>query len=147
MVKLDFSINLPAEPDKLFKLATDYESFRKYFPHLIKSSKIITQNETETTTEEVFTFNAFIKHEIKQRSIHKKIKPNKLETKIIEGPFKGSVLHVSYNKTESGTSVTVTAELKIALKYRILSSPIKNSYKQFLTGLLYKMNTEALGMQ
>lgn len=147
MSKLNFSIDLPAEADKLFELATDYENFRKYFPHLIKSTNIITQNEIETTTEEVFTFNAFIKQEIKQRSIHKKIAQNKLETKIIEGPFKGSILHVSYNKTEIGTKVTVTADLKIALKYRILSSPIKNSYKQFLTGLLYKMNTKALGVQ
>jgi ribosome-associated toxin RatA of RatAB toxin-antitoxin module len=147
MAKLDFAINLPAAPEKLFKLAADYENFRKYFPHLIKSTKIIQQNEMETTTEEIFTFNAFIKHEIKQQSIHKKTSPNELETKIIDGPFKGSVLHVSYNKTDSGTRVVVSAELKIALKYRILSSPIKKSYKQFLTGLLYKMNTEALEIQ
>lgn len=144
MTKLEFAISLPAESTKLFKLATDFENFKKYFPHLIKSITISEKNESATTTEEIFTFTSFIKHEIKQKSMHKIIEPNQLETKIVEGPFKGSSLHALYNKTESGTKVVVTADLKIALKYRILSSPIKNSYKQFLTGLLYKMNTEAL---
>ncbi|WP_100182756.1 SRPBCC family protein [Candidatus Nitrosotenuis aquarius] len=144
MAKLEFTINLPAESTKLFKLATDFENFRKYFPHLIKSITISEKNESTTTTQEIFTFTSFIKHEIKQKSIHKVIEPNRLETKIIEGPFKGSILYILYDKMESGTKVVVTADLKIALKYRILSSPIKNSYRQFLTGLLYKMNTEAL---
>jgi ribosome-associated toxin RatA of RatAB toxin-antitoxin module len=144
MTKLEFTINLPAESTKLFKLAIDFENFRKYFPHLIKSITISEKNESTTTTQEIFTFTSFIKHEIKQKSIHKIIEPNRLETKIIEGPFKGSILYISYDKMESGTKVVVTADLKIALKYRILSSPIKNSYRQFLTGLLYKMNTEAL---
>lgn len=144
MTKLEFTINLPAESTKLFKLAIDFENFRKYFPHLIKSITISEKNESTTTTQEIFTFTSFIKHEIKQKSIHKIIEPNRLETKIIEGPFKGSMLYILYDKMESGTKVVVTADLKIALKYRILSSPIKNSYRQFLTGLLYKMNTEAL---
>ena len=144
MAKLEFTINLPAESNKLFKLARDFENFKKYFPHLIKSITIIEKNDLETTTQEIFTFNSFIKHEIKQQSKHKVLPTNQLETKIVEGPFKGSSLHVSYNKTETGTKVVVLADLKIALKYRILSNPIKNSYKQFLTGLLYKMNTEAL---
>lgn len=147
MAKLEFAINLPSAPESLLELATDYENFKKYFPHLIKNITIVKKSETETTTDEIFTFNAFIKHEIKQQSIHKKTKSNELETKIITGPFKGSTLYASYTKTETGTKVIVSADLKIALKYRILSSPIKNSYKQFLTGLLYKMNTEALNMK
>jgi ribosome-associated toxin RatA of RatAB toxin-antitoxin module len=137
-------MNLPAESDKLMKLATDYESFPRYFPHLIKSVKVVDKNDLETTTEEVFTLSRFFDHEIILKSIHKKIDTNQLETRVTEGPFKGSNMNIKYEKTDTGTRITVNGDLKLGLKYKILGTVIKKEYKQFLMGLLYKMNTEAL---
>lgn len=146
MPKLEFSMNLPADTKKLINLASDFESFPQYFPHLIKSVKILEKKDDEITTEEIFTISAFFKHEIKQQSVHKK-STNEIVTKIILGPFKGTNVKAVYEKTDSGTKVSVLADLKIALQYKILSTPIKKSYKQFLTGLLFKMNTVAMESQ
>ena len=144
MARLEFSMNLPSHAEKLMNLAIDFESFPQYFPHLIKSVKILEKKEHETTTEEIFTPSTFLKHEIKQQSVHAKINTNELETRIILGPFKGTTIKTVYEKHDSGTKISVLADLKIALQYRILSTPIKKSYKQFLTGLLFKMNTRAI---
>ena len=41
---------------------------------------------------------------------------------------------------DGSSKVSVNAELKIGLKYKLLSPIIKNKYKAILTSLLYKMN-------
>lgn len=141
MSKFEFTINLAAESDKLIKLATDYQSFVNYLPAQIKSIKILETNNEETVTEEILMFSSFVKGKIAQRSIHKKIAPHELYTEIISGPFKGTVLYALYEKIESGTKITINANLKIPLKYRIISGVIKKYYKHFLTSILYQMNT------
>lgn len=144
MTKLEFSLNLPANSDKLMQLATDYENFVNYLPDQIKSVKIIEKNSNETITEEVLVFTTIMKNEIVQSSKHKKVNPNQLQSEIISGPFSGSKLLALYAPVESGTKVTITANLKIPLKYKVISLVIKKMYKIILTGILYKMNRIAL---
>jgi len=143
MTALEFSINLPASAERLIKLATSYENFRNYLPDQIKSIKVIQSTDEETITEETLTFTSFLKTEIKQQSSHTRDN-EKLNSKIISGPFKGSTVQVQFEGNDSGTKVKVVANLKIPLKYKIVSLVIKKSYKIFLTAILYKMNTEAL---
>lgn len=142
MPNLEFSINIPADPDKLLVIATDYENFYKFFPSQIKSIKIVDRHNNDVTTEEVLFFKTVLKHEIIQKSIHKKIDSNKLSTKIISGPFKNSIIEATYEKIDIGTRISIKLDLKLSLKYKIFYPIIKNVYKAILTGLLYKMGNE-----
>jgi ribosome-associated toxin RatA of RatAB toxin-antitoxin module len=67
-----------------------------------------------------------------------------IKSKIIDGPFKGSVIQVVFNELDEETIVSCEFELKIALKYKILTNIIKTKYKAILTSLLYKMNNLAM---
>lgn len=144
MSRIEFYINLPSSSEKLVTIATNYEKFPLFFESQIKQVKILEAKNDETITEEILVFSTIFNHEILQKSIHKKINHNTLYTKIISGPFKGTVLEVIYEKKDVGTKVSINADLKLDLKYKILEPIIKKRYRTVLTGLLYKMNTMAL---
>jgi ribosome-associated toxin RatA of RatAB toxin-antitoxin module len=61
MGKLEFSINLPTQPQQLMKLSENYEELSKYLPDQLKSVKIIEKNENEIKTEEVIVFTTIVK--------------------------------------------------------------------------------------
>ncbi len=145
MSKLEFSLNLPAAPEKLFALITDFESYTKFFEGYLNSIKILERNEGEIRTEEVFVFRSLFSHELIQKSVHKIIGNDKVRTEVIFGPFKGSILEVSFEKSPTGTKVTVSADYKVGLKYKIIAPIIKQKYRTIITGLLYKINTIAMG--
>jgi len=140
MSKLEFSINLPSAQDKLMKLALDFEKLPNFLPDQLKKVKIISQNDTETTTEETLVFSTIIKNEIVQKTIHNQSN-NTITSMIISGPAKGSIIEITYEKIESGTKVTVAVFLKLSIKAKFLQPLIKKWYKSVLTGILYKMNT------
>jgi len=133
-----------ASPEKLIALATDYENVSKFLPHQMKNIKVIKKDHNETITEEILTFEAIRFQEIIQQTRHTKSKPNETNSEVISGPFKGTKVQTTYEKIDSGTKILVKADLKLSLKYKILGPLIKNKYKIYLTGVLYKMNTAAM---
>lgn len=135
-------MNLPSKSEILIKLVTDYKNFRNYLPEQIRSITIIEKTENSTTTEEILTFKSLITTEIKQRTIHKK-DASTINSKIISGPFKNSIIEVNFEDINSGSYVKIIANLKIPVKYKIFSLVIKKFYKIFLTGILYKINANA----
>ena len=144
MTILEFSLDLPAQPNQLMKLTEDYENLPKYLPDQLKSVRIIEKNETETKTEETIVFSTIIKKEIVQEAIHKKKNDNELITDIISGPAKGTTIQTIFLKTDAGTNVSFNIDLKLNLKTKILSPLIKKYYKMVLTSILYKMNNKIL---
>ena len=144
MTILEFSLDLPAQPNQLMKLTEDYENLPKYLPDQLKSVRIIEKNETETKTEETIVFSTLIKKEIIQQALHKKISDNKLNTEIISGPAKGTTIQTTFLKTDAGTNVSFNIDLKLNLKTKILRPLIKKYYKMILTSVLYKMNNKIL---
>lgn len=144
MSKIYFEMNLSAECEKLFSIATDYQRFQEFFPAQIKSMKIVNQTENEIITEEILTFHSFFKTEMQQRVIHKISKPYKIESHIILGPFKGTFLKTEFENKNGGTKISIDVDVNIGLKYKILSPIIKKRYKTVLIALLYKMNTLAI---
>jgi len=142
--KFKFSINLTALPNRLVKIATDYENLPNYVVTQLKSVKVVEVNNNETITEEVLFFTTILKKKIEQKTLHKKISDNKLYSQIISGPAKGTVINVLYEKINSGTKVTVNIDLKLSLKAKLLQPLVKKYYKVLLTSVLYKMNTDAL---
>ena len=144
MANLEFSLDLPAQPNQLMKLTEDYENLPKYLPDQLKSVRIIEKNETETKTEETIVFSTIIKKEIVQEAIHKKKNDNELITDIISGPAKGTTIQTTFLKTDAGTNVSFNIDLKLNLKTKILKPLIKKYYKIILTAMLYKMNDKIL---
>ena len=140
MAILEFSLDLPTQSNQLMKLCEDYENLSKYLPDQLKSVKIIEKNETETKTEETVVFSTLIKKEIIQQAIHRKISDNKLNTEIISGPAKGTMIYITFETNNSGSKVIIEIDLKLALKAKILQPLIKKFYKTALTCVLYKMN-------
>ncbi len=136
-------MTVPAKIEKLISIATDYVNFQKFFPDQIKNINILKSDEHETLTEEILSFSTILDGNISQQTIHKKLSHNKLENKVISGPFKNSTLLVIFNNTDNGTQISADVNMQIALKYRILSPIIKKRYKTALTALFYKMNTLA----
>ena len=144
MSKFNFEMTLPADSRKLFTLVTDYENYQKVFPDQLKEVTIVSRNGSEIITTEILTFNTHFKNtELYQKTSHSVHYP-RLSSNVIEGPFKGTVIQVTFDELDSGSKVTVNIELKISLKYKILSPIIKNKYKSIFMSLLYKMNNIAM---
>ena len=140
MANLEFSLDLPAQPNQLMKLTEDYENLPKYLPDQLKSVRIIEKNETETKTEETIVFSTLIKKEIIQQALHKKISDNKLNTEIISGPAKGTMIYTIFETNNSGSKIIIETDLKLILKAKIFLPLIKKFYKTVLTAVFYKMN-------
>lgn len=145
MSKFEFSLLLQAPSEKLLTLAMDYEKYVEYLPAQIRQVKIIEKTDEYTITEDTLFFKTVIKNEIIQRSKHVQNSSNHLMSEIISGPFEGSTINAIYDQTDPGTKVTVSADIKIPIKYKILTLMIKKVYKMWLTSVLYKMNSIALG--
>jgi len=142
MSKLDFSLNLSGDATKIVNLATDFEKFPRYLPDQLKSMIIIERKNDSVTTKEELLFATVFKQQITQRSIHKKIEPNILQTEIIDGPAKGTIINSEFLGNGSGTQVNISIDLKLSIKYKILIPLIKKWYKMILTAILFKMNAE-----
>ena len=140
MTNLQFQTNSPIEPEKLMSYITDFENYQKFFPHQIKSVKILDRQNNETITEETIIFSTLIKSEFVQKSHHKLISDKELFTEIIAGPAKGSVIKVICTKNDQGTQVKFDVDLKLSLKAKFLGIFIKKLYKRYLTAIIYKIN-------
>ena len=138
----DFNLEmlLPSDSRKLFALVTDYENYQQLFPDQLKEVRVVSRNGSEIITTEILTFNTYFKNtKLYQKTSHSAHYPI-LVSNVIEGPFKGTVIQVTFDELDVGSKVTINVELKISLKYKILSPIIKSKYKSILTSLLYKMN-------
>ena len=139
MTNLQFQTSSPIEPEKLMSYITDFESYQKFFPHQIKSIKILDQQDNEITTEETIIFSTLIKSAFVQKSHHKLMSDKELFTEIIEGYAKGSVIKIICTKTDQGSQIKFDVDLKLSLKAKFLKPFIKKLYKRYLTAIVYKI--------
>ena len=140
MVNLQFQTTSPIEPEKLMSYITDFENYQKFFPHQIKSVKILDRQNNETITEETIIFSTLIKSAFVQKSHHKLISDKELFTEIIEGPAKGSVIKIMCTKNDQGSQIKFDVDLKLSLKAKFLGIFIKKLYKRYLIAIIYKIN-------
>jgi ribosome-associated toxin RatA of RatAB toxin-antitoxin module len=145
MSNLKIDLSVPANSKKLFEIATDFENFKNFSPTQIKNIVIIEKTNEDTITEETLTFNTVLKDiEIKQKTKHQ-FKYPLLNSSVIEGPFKNTSLNIEFiDEGESKTKVSINADVKISLKYSILSPLISRLYKGIVTGLIYKMTNSII---
>jgi ribosome-associated toxin RatA of RatAB toxin-antitoxin module len=141
---LEFTINLSSSPDKLKRIILDYEKLPMFLPDQLKKIEIIKKDEQEVVTEETFLFSTIFKKTIQQKSSHKILSDEHFHTDIIEGITKDSTLDIFFVSIDTGTKLTIKANLKLGFKYKIFQPIIKKYYKMILTGILYKINNKAL---
>lgn len=138
-------LSVPTNSKKLFELAINFENFKKFSPAQIKDISIIEKSDDVITTEEILTFKTILKDiEIKQKTKHTINYPS-LISNVIEGPFKNTNLNIEFIEEELiKTKVSINADVKISLKYAMLSPIISRLYKGIITGLIYKMTNSIL---
>ncbi len=146
MAIIKFSIDLAASPVQLLQVAKDYEKYPFFLPDQLKKVEIIEKNEDHVITEDTFVFNTIFKKEIKQKSKHQ-ILDNQLSMVILSGPIKDSLVNAFFEKTDSGSHISVNIDLKLGLKFKIFLPIIKKLHSLVLTGIFYKMNTKALEIE
>lgn len=139
------NLSVPTNSKKLFELAIDFENFKKFSPAQIKDISIIEKSDDAIITEEILTFKTILKDiEIKQKTKHTINYPS-LISNVIEGPFKNTNLNIEFIEEEPiKTKVSINANVKISLKYSMLSPIISRLYKGIITGLIYKMTNSIL---
>jgi len=140
MANLQFQTNSSIEPEKLMSYIIDFENYQKFFPHQIKSVKILERQKNEIITEETIIFSTLIKSTFVQKSHHKLISDKELYTEIIEGPAKGSMVKIICAKNDQGSQIKFNIELKLSLKAKFLGPFIKKLYKRYLIAIIYKIN-------
>lgn len=143
--KLDFEIIVDANKLILEKLFVDYEYYSNYL-NQIESVEIIKNNDNEIITKEVLVFSTYLKNKITQTSSHK-INDNVFFSEILDGPAKGTIVKVKFLTEDTKTKIIINAELNLSLKAKIFYPIIKKAYKQFLTGIFLKMNTQAIQIE
>ena len=145
MPNFEMDLSVPTNSKKLFELAIDFENFKKFSPAQIKDISIIEKSDDVITTEEILTFKTILKDiEIKQKTKHTIDYPS-LISNVIEGPFKNTNLNIEFIEEEPiKTKVSINADVKISLKYSMLSPIISRLYKGIITGLIYKMTNSIL---
>ena len=145
MPNFEMDLSVPTNSKKLFELAINFENFKKFSPAQIKDISIIEKSDDAIITEEILTFKTILKDiEIKQKTKHTINYPS-LISNVIEGPFKNTNLNIEFIEEEPiKTKVSINANVKISLKYSMLSPIISRLYKGIITGLIYKMTNSIL---
>lgn len=144
MTILDFSIKLGADPDDLFRLLTDFRNLPTFLPDQLKNVEILEEGNSKIVTKETLVFSSFIKKTIIQKTEHRILADNNLQSRILSGPAKDSVINILMEKDDGDALITIVIQLKLDLKARIFLPIIKKMYKSILTGIFYKMNTDIM---
>lgn len=141
---LDFTTTLNSPTNKLLDEIMDFTKYPQYLPQQLKKIEILEQNNIETHTKETLTFSNYLKKSFEQESIHKKISDTELNTKIISGPAKGTLVSIIFKELNSDTQIFVKVDLKLSLAAKFLQPIIKKWYKRMVLVILYKINSNIM---
>lgn len=136
---LTFTIELSSPyTEKLMEIVQDYKNMPKLFPGKM-NCVILKQTNDEIITEETIYISK-LHVELHNKSSHKKISANSIQTTIIDVPLKNSLIYISFEKISSGTRINVQADIKLSFKFKLLRSFIKKRYQYLITGFFNQIN-------
>lgn len=138
MTDLIFSTILEDFPEKLIEIFTDYENMQKLVTGKLRS-KVLERVNDQTVIEEILKV-PILDTQISQKSIHKKIEPNEIQTKIISGPLQGTIMKTLFEQIDSETKVIVHINLKLGLRYRLFGNIVKEIYMRHLSYVFNRIN-------
>ena len=110
MPKIHFEKLVNAERNKVFDIAAKYEDFEKTLPEYFTSIRVRSVRDNVAVVEEHVKISGkelvmMTKHVIQYPEIH--------EVFVIGGDAKGSHIVEKYESVESGTKITVDADIKL----------------------------------
>ena len=109
MPKVKFQKFTKSSIEKIFEVATDYESFQKIMPHFFPSMRIISVRPNTTLVEEHIKFGekelvVMAKHVVDTPKIH--------QTFFVGGDAKGTHIIEEYAQLPEGTQITIKIDFK-----------------------------------
>ena len=115
MVRVETSKTVHASQDKIYSLITDFEKLPLRFPNRYRSLKIIERSENSVTVEEDVMVAGREIHQITRHTFEPK---RFLQSEVINGDTKGTIVEITLDsKEDSGsantTTVSVDADLKL----------------------------------
>lgn len=110
MPNITFEKIVKANRDKVFEIATDYESFQNTLPQYFTSIRIRSTRGNTSVVEEHLKIG---ERELVMMTKHVKNPPHLHEVFVIGGDAKGSVISEKYEEFPDGTKITVNVDLKL----------------------------------
>lgn len=133
MTTLTFDKVLPIDIEKLYKIFTDYENYPNLFPEYYASIRLrSSRNEVSVVEEHLILgskeFVMMVKHTLDA--------PSKHEMSVIGGDCKGTSIVETFERTETGTRLSINADFKIGgifgLKKVLSKNDIKTNYNKII---------------
>ena len=139
MTELSLSLVLPVSKSILFKAILDFEKYPLFMPVQLKYVKVLEKDDSKIITEEKFLFKTIFKKEIIQSTHHRVISSNEIQSKILDGPAKGTTIKIFISDENEKSKIELTSDLNLSIKYKIFIPIIKRYFKMVSTAILYKM--------
>ena len=121
------------------KSQVNFEKYPLFMPVQLKYVKVLEKDDSKIITTEKFLFKTIFKKEIIQSTHHKVISSNEIQSKILDGPAKGTTIKIFISDENEKSKIELTSDLKLAIKYKIFIPIIKRYFKMVSTAILYKM--------
>ena len=131
MTELSLSLVLPVSKSILFKAILDFEKYPLFMPVQLKYVKVLEKDDSKIITEEKFLFKTIFKKEIIQSTHHKVISSNEIQSKILDGPAKGTTIKIFISDENEKSKIELTSDLKLTIKYKIFIPIIKEQSSIF----------------
>ena len=137
MPKVTFEKFTTISREKIFDIATDFESFETIIPQFFPSIRVISVRPKTTLVEEHMLIAGkelvvMARHEIEKPAIH--------ETFIVGGDAKGTHITEEYLESSNGTRIILTVEFKVkgSLKFHVLLNKrkIENEFSRMMDELI-----------
>jgi len=109
LAKVKFEKFTNATREKIFEIATNYESFQTKMPQFFPSIRIISVRSNTTLVEEHLNLAG---EELVVMAKHVTDEPTIHETFIVGGDAKGTQITEEYEQTPKGTRIVVTVDFK-----------------------------------
>ena len=110
MPKISFEKIVKANRDKVFSIATDYESFQKTLPQIFPSIRVRSSRDNVSVVEQHLRISG---KELVMMTKHVVNPPTMHEVFVIGGDAKGSYISEKYEEISEGTKITIDADLKL----------------------------------
>jgi len=122
LAKVKFEKFTNATREKIFEIATNYESFQKNLPQFFPSIRVVSVRPNTTLAEEHLKLAGkellvMAKHVIDEPAIH--------ETFFVGGDAKGTHITEEYEQTPKGTRIVVTVDFKGSVRLTRISGKSK----------------------
>jgi len=137
LAKVKFEKFTNATREKIFEIATNYESFQTILPEFFPSIRVISVRPGNILVEEHLKL---VGKELIVMAKHKTKVPKIHEIFIVGGDAKGTHIIEEYEQTQEGTRITVTVDFKLKGSMRLAGifgkGKVENEFSNIMDKLI-----------